>query len=65
MGKQYFTGSGIDGETVYKRTRWGDVEVARFPKNSARTRSGNGPAYDLASRLNYPMGARRGWHDGR
>ncbi len=63
MGKQYFTGSGIDGETVYMRTRRGDIEVARFPKDAPRTRSGNGPAYDLARRLNDPIGVRRGWYN--
>lgn len=62
MTKQYFTGSGIDGETVYKRTRRGDVVVANYPKNAPHGQSGNGPAYDLASRLNNPP-IRRDWDD--
>jgi len=63
MTKQYFTGSNMDHETVYVRTRRGDIEVARFPKDAPRGRTGNGPAYDLASRLNNPLGVRRGWYD--
>lgn len=63
MSKQYFTGSGLDGSTVYKRTRRGDVVVANYPKDAPRNRSGNGPAYDLARRLNDPIGVRKGWYD--
>lgn len=62
MAKQYFTASGIDGETVYKRTRRGDVPVASYPSNAPRGRTGNGPAYELAQRLNYPP-RHTGWSD--
>ena len=61
MSKKYFTASGLDGDTVYKRTRRGDVEVARFQKGALRGRSGNGPAYELADRLNHPRLSR--WSD--